>query len=300
MKNITPMARYKSCLDLLKTLIGSVYKSVPLNRAKPKYHPFMYASGKSKGVESDFILIFKPRHAKGIYATFGFSFDYIGKAPEDHTIIASIKPQNMNPSRASYDRTASEDKERHDLNKQMISSLPIPASVFNEQLKALNKLIAQQKEVTEVKILELFSQIFHGHVLNITEQTQNAKAELENKTRESQQNVDAFTTELENTKLELQTARNKAQGSLKRTKEYREREELKRRLVELDSIIAATEAKNMELFGINALTDKKTELEHKLKAELSMIQTLTLEFASEQHALVREPLLKVATQSRNR
>jgi hypothetical protein len=90
----TPMSQLQDHFKNLNEIVGSYFNKLELNHADPKYSSF-YADGEggtSKGVDSEFIRIYKPStNCKNRNTSFAFSFNNYKKNINDTIITVSIK-----------------------------------------------------------------------------------------------------------------------------------------------------------------------------------------------------------------
>ena len=150
---LTPMKRYKTGLDILKSHLTEFYQ-VTLNHAESKYIPYAFQKGdksETKGVESDFILIFKDNEKT---ISFAFAFDYIARTPEQQTVLATIKTGKDNDS--------------------IRSGAPMDMETFRETLNSFNKNLASLKERSVSNVINSFSTLFLKEEFNITAQIKQA------------------------------------------------------------------------------------------------------------------------------
>lgn len=136
----TPMKRVSNNMNVFKLLTEPYFKHVVLNKAQSRYNPVDYE--RTKGVESDFISIFKSTSSKQSLA---FIFNYINKQPEDYSVEASIKDE--------FD--------------EINSSISMPLSEFKLKLNQLNKSLSAKPYVLEQHIWTEFTTIFNIKPVNI-------------------------------------------------------------------------------------------------------------------------------------
>ena len=133
MKEITPMKRFSAQLDTLKSTIAPYFRSYSLNKSRGHYNPLSYTY--SKGVESDFLLIFESLKSD---ASFAFRFNYIDLDVESQTIETSIK------------------REEDDI----ISVPALPLSEFKERLKLFVKTVENTPRLVEKNVWDTLCATF--------------------------------------------------------------------------------------------------------------------------------------------
>jgi hypothetical protein len=82
MSNLTPMKRLKNNIDTLKKNLKGFFVEDILNKSRKKYNPYggKHDSGNySKGVKSDFILLFMPIDTNINVKSIAIVFDYLNK-----------------------------------------------------------------------------------------------------------------------------------------------------------------------------------------------------------------------------
>lgn len=111
---MTPMKRYSTGLSTLKSNVDSICKLTELNRAASKRGQ----NGQyTKGVDSDYILIFSDRRSE---SSFALVFEYMGLTAEKQRVVGSVKITEDGPIQNSFNMTLEEFKTNlNALNKEM-------------------------------------------------------------------------------------------------------------------------------------------------------------------------------------
>lgn len=111
---ITPMKRYSTGLTTLKNNLNSICSKTELNKTASKSN---HEGGYSKGVESDYILIFKDLYSE---SSFALVFEYMGLSADKQRVVGSVKLSNDGDIKNSFNMTLEEFKTNlNALNKDM-------------------------------------------------------------------------------------------------------------------------------------------------------------------------------------
>lgn len=131
---MTPMNKLKPQIDKLKTLIGSDFTELNLNKSAPKEGiDYGYSVEYAKtGVVSDFIKMIKIKNKEDLYSL-GFVFDYINLTEEDQKISYSLKIET--PKNKSGD---------------FYNSKKLSIEEFKERIISINKEIEQMEQPKQV------------------------------------------------------------------------------------------------------------------------------------------------------
>lgn len=114
---MTPMKRYSTGITTLKNNLNSICEKTELNKTAPKSN---YDGGYSKGVASDYVLIFKDKFSD---ASFALVFEYIGLPADKQRVVGSVKLSNDDSIKNSFNMTLEEFKTNlNALNKDMDSA----------------------------------------------------------------------------------------------------------------------------------------------------------------------------------
>lgn len=220
MKELTPMSRYKTGLATLRYKMSAYSDELLLNKAQSKSIPYpfdRYGKGSTKGVESDFILIFKDKQNKEV--SFALIFDYIDKTPDQQMVFGSIK-FGVNDG-------------------ELKTGAPMNLDTFKNTLNAFNKDIQNMKDKSFDKLMTAFSVAFMKEEFNLKEELNTATSSvtqfLQSKTKEL--NINQLETLANDSKDLHKKAEQTVDKRLKATKIYKEREELRRRVEELNKLI---------------------------------------------------------------
>lgn len=179
-KEITPMRRYSTLVDQMKKNIAPYFNEVGLNKVDPKYKGFRGSYWRddepsyTKGVDSDFILIFQN---KGMAISFALSFNYINLPKEMQTVVATVKTKDT--------------AKNIDL---IVGSKPINLDMFKSKVIEFNKLYeinspgATDQKSSVRNIAEAFSKIFIDQKLDLKQEVENAlekRQKLEKKVKDN-------------------------------------------------------------------------------------------------------------------
>lgn len=237
MKELTPMSRYKTGMTTLRHQMSAYSEELRLNKAQSKSIPYpfdRYGKVSTKGVESDFIMIFKDKQNKEV--SFALIFDYINKTADQQMVFGSIK-FGVNDG-------------------EIKTGAPMNLETFKNTLNEFNKTIGNMKNKTFEKIMTAFSVAFMKEEFNLKEELTTATSAvtkfLENKTKEL--NINQLETLANDSKDLHAQAERTVEKRLKATKIYKEREELRRRVEELNKLI---DAKRSDLENEERVTEKK-------------------------------------------
>lgn len=111
---MTPMKRYSTGLSTLKSNLSSICKMTELNKSASKRD---YTGQTTKGVASDYILIFADHHSD---SSFALVFEYIDLTAEKQRVVGSVKLEKDGPIQNSFNMTLEEFKTNlNALNKEM-------------------------------------------------------------------------------------------------------------------------------------------------------------------------------------
>jgi len=236
-KPITPMSRYKTGLDNFRYHVRSVADQVNLNKADAKSIPYIYQQdnkSSTKGVQSDFIMIFCDKNNKSL--SFAFAFDYIGKTLESQTVEASIK--------------------YGDKENEIKYGIPMKMEEFKTTLNALNKTLNAEKILDFDKVLSHFSKSFMEQEFSLKETLKNASKDVKQFLREKTKEYKI--DELENMVQQARSIREKAMDNIKKaittSDAYLEREKLFARIEKLNKIL---DNKEVMLNNQENLAEKK-------------------------------------------
>jgi len=221
MKALTPMKRYKTAIDNLRSQVSGHTHELTLNKAASKSIPWAFSRGdryETKGVESDFIMIFESLETKGL--SFALTFTYMDKEPEDQLVRGSVK--------------------FGDSDTQVTYGEEMNLETFKTSLNALNKQLNESdfhKNYDE--IIDAFSVSFLKKPFSIAAAVELADQEINLFTSQKRAALDLDAAEETYQKAELvsQQAKQAVNKALEATDAYQEREKLLARLARLDKII---------------------------------------------------------------
>lgn len=289
MKQITPMSRYKHTLDAFKSVLKNIYRQKILNHGKAQYNPHRNGyGGYSKGVVSDFIEIYAPSYAGTEFTTFAFSYDFLNKGADAHSVIVSIKPKNIAPSWGrAYSNSNEEDEKRYALNEQIISSQAMPASEFNQKLKEVVTQLKACQTINEGTVLNLISSILMGEVLDIDSEVKNTQVELDQALTNLRDKKATLASTLASKQEALAASKKAVQFSLVRTSAYKERLRIQQRLQELEKEIEDKERQYRTEKGIPDLEADIQSLRKDIKKTETEIENQASLFLYDKHNLVK-------------
>lgn len=218
-KDITPMKRLSTQLDTLKSTIAPYFRSYSLNKSSGHYNPTTWE--RSKGVESDFLLIFKSLKSD---ASFAFRFNYMGLSKDEQTIETSIK------------------RDEDDI-------LSVPAlslEEFKERLNLFVKTLEQTPRLLEKHVWDTLSATFDIHPKDINKVVAQAQTDYtENvKSRKQKLNIPALETRAKLANEQLNQALDLVQKELMASEEQQLVSELEAKLKRA-KILFDTKKKNL-------------------------------------------------------
>ena len=157
---MTPMKRFSGNIQEMRENLKTHFKEISLNKSEPKYNRKDYTT--SKGVDSDFILIFsEPR--KDI--SFALAFDYIGLDAKEQNVTASIKKGKTNT----------------EIESSQVMLLP----EFKEKINEFNKIFKEifttvntTMQLNPVSIMNKFSEIFLEKKLDLEKELHQKQEDL--------------------------------------------------------------------------------------------------------------------------
>lgn len=221
-QDLTPMKRYNTNMQEFKSLLAyHRFVETTLNKssAKSNWHQGDYTV--TKGVESDFILIFQSKEAN--HNSLALSFDFLGLPLEEQTVRASIK--------------------KNDNTNTIIMSEPMTLKDFKTNINAFNNWSEKNKNVDSFTIFNQFSNLFLGQELDM-------KKEVNQQLKEKQDIVAKVSETFKIPELEqaaqvaqdkLDAAYKKMEVTIQKTPEYKRLKELKAEMDNLTTIISKKE-----------------------------------------------------------
>ena len=140
---MTPMKRYSTGLQNLKMHLNSISRKTELNKSASKRD---YDGDYSKGVKSDYILIFKDIHSE---TSFALVFEYMDLPTDKQRVVGNIKTDD-NSIKSSYTMTLEDFKSNlNALNKDLNISITKGKFDFPEAVSLISKHML--KEVIDFK-----------------------------------------------------------------------------------------------------------------------------------------------------
>lgn len=111
---MTPMKRYSTGITILKNNLNSITFKKELTKTASKSN---HEGGMTKGVDSDYILIFKDKYSE---SSFALVFEYIGLPAEKQRVVGSVKLSDDGSIKNSFNMTLEEFKTNlNALNKEI-------------------------------------------------------------------------------------------------------------------------------------------------------------------------------------
>lgn len=256
MKEITPMKRYKTAIDNLRSQVRFYAHEFTLNKSESKSIPWPFVRGDKyeiKGVEADFIMIFESTENKGF--SFALTFTYMNKTQEEQMVCGSVKFGDQ------YDQTRY--GETMNLEK------------FKESLNALNKKLNNLNNKNYDEIINVFSEIFLQTTFSLASDIETASHEVEQfmNAKKTELSLEQAVEVAKVARVQHETATANVNKALKDSDAYKEREALMERLARLDKVIANKKVllNKQEDVAAKEKEKKKTEeLVQKKKFELNM------------------------------
>lgn len=178
MKKITPMKKLSPIMDEIKSQLQSQFDIITLNKTRAKYNPINYQY--SKGVDSNFIIIFrfKALHKLKENLSFAFSFDYKNREENKEIIQVSIK----------YGQE----------NNNIYSSSEMDFTTFKDVLKKFNKELNNMEKI-HMNVIDKVKEVFHIEPHTKQKEIQDFLNNLQNELKEKKKEL-----QLENLEKELQ------------------------------------------------------------------------------------------------
>lgn len=256
MKEITPMKRYKTAIDNLRSQVGYYAHEVTLNKSESKRIPWAFMRGdkyETKGVEADFIMIFESTENKGF--SFALTFTYMDKEPDEQMVCGSIKFGD------EQDQTRY--GEMMNLEK------------FKESLNALNKKLNGLPHKNYDEIINVFSEMFLQTTFSLASDIETASHEVEQfmNAKKNELALDQAVDLAKVARVQHETATSNVDKALKASDAYKERELLMERIARLDKVITNKKVLLNKQEDVSAKEKEKKKTEEvvqKKKFELNM------------------------------
>jgi hypothetical protein len=247
MKKLTPMKRYKTAIDNLRSQVRGHSHEFTLNKAESRRIPWVFARSdkyETKGVECDFIMIFESLENKGF--SFALTFTYMDKEQDEQLVCGSVKFGD------ELDQTRYGE--------------PMPLEKFKESLNSLNKKLTTIDNKSYDEIINVFSEVFLQTTFSLADDIEKASAEIKQFVAEKTAELDIKLAEdvSKLTRESYSTATANVDAALKASEAYKEREELLERLARLDKVLT----------NKKVLLNKQEEVSIKEKAKKKADETL--------------------------
>lgn len=156
---MTPMTKLKNNIDLFKSLIGSKFNEVNLNKSAPKDFYTDWCGEVTHhhhtGVVNDFVKLFSIKFNKDHYYNMAFVFDYMDLPETEHKIQYSIKV-----------------KEKDFPKDYIVSTEKMSVNDFKEKLNEINKKL---KDMEAPKYNEVINVLNDHFMPNFKEKVNEAK-----------------------------------------------------------------------------------------------------------------------------
>lgn len=254
---MTPMKRYSGGLTSLKNNLSSITYATELNKSSPKYNSH---TGRTKGVDSDYILIFKDKHSD---ASFALVFEYMGLTAEDQRVVGSVKMSNEDAIKNSFNMTLEE---------------------FKTSLNALNKdlEVARRKNMDFPEALALFSRHMLKEVIDLASDLKTANSTISKFLTQKMKEVEdeGFEEKIVTAEKALARAEKAVKKKIEESPLTKERESLLARLAQVDQELKDEKKRLVEKADIagkkQAVTDSKNALASK-RSEIDRDVDLQLE-----------------------
>lgn len=273
-KEMTPMKKYSAIIDEFKKHIKIVDKNInvfSLNKSNPKSIPYSFDHdnrGYTKGVESDFILIFKNKDDVSL----GIVFNYIKLKPEEQTVSVTIKNATADGG--------------------IKSSFPMSIVDFKNKLKEFNKYFTLEDNF--ITTLERFAIHFDIDNLNVGQEMKKRNSSIIEflETEKEKFKINDMEEEYNKSVLELDKAKAKALKLINNLPEMKEKQNLLNRLKDLDIAIQKETIEINKTLQIKEKTSKLNKAKDDLQSKNYKITNNLEKKLSEFPAELRKTLLK--------
>jgi hypothetical protein len=216
MSNITPMKKLRTHFDSFKELTEGSYRYFILNKSSPKFNPYggdYGYGGSSKGVNSDFILIFqdlsnyktRQKWDNGNLVkktSFSFLFDYINS--EKETVIFQLKADAQKS------------------NKEIVSSKPMSIDEFKDKMRTINKSIKLLTDKNQITIMNELVNSFLEIPMNLKNEIESEQLKINTFIDKKEIEIEKDNLEVKVLEKDLKISSSKFQNSLSRTKAYKD------------------------------------------------------------------------------
>lgn len=248
-KDMTPMKRLSVGINNFRGNITPFFKEVSLNKSAPKYNPYAWKNDEntySKGVENDFIMIFKN---VGIEPSFAIAFNYSNLPPEEHKVEITIKKGKENDSIVTSGQMSVED--------------------FRVKLNEINKAFQEKsylKNRDETSILEKVSEIFLSETYDLKGEIKQATKDIK-KLREAKRkeyDIENLENKVVETTNAFDSAEKKAKRSISNSAEKSLVDNLEKQLLEAKSKLVEKSAQVSTKYKLKDLLEEKQEAKTEL------------------------------------
>lgn len=255
-KEMTPMKRLSTNMQQLRKHLKPFFTEISLNKTESKYN---YSSmEKSKGVDSDFLLIFESNENKQLSCAFEFS--YFNLDVSQQKVTASIK---NGPS-----------------NHDIISSMPLSLNDFKLILNEFNRWLELKtlntKKNISFEIIDCFSDMFLQSKLDIENEIKIKRQELDNFIKINSENLKIPELTLKNNESTqiLMKATKLLKNKLEETEEFKELEKVKKRMEFLEHIVEKNKGQFEKDIGLTHIERKANDANLKLMLAEGQLKTL--------------------------
>lgn len=282
----TPMQQVKGHINNFKDITKGMLKEVKLNRSASKYNPHGGDHGygaQSKGVESDFIIIFRSsddkvrRDYSGVGATFSFVFDYIDKPINDHKIAFSVKADGND-------------------NESIIMSDFMTVDTFKSSIKNINNKLKDSIDKNgSISYSDIINVISNDHLnisIDIESELKVARIKVADFLKSKEDAVIEAGETVSKLREEYTKALNKSKVALKNTKEHKELTALKNRQHELEKILKVKDSKFQEKNMLGKLHNNIVEAKAKKQNALDELKSSENKIVSKYPSLIAARLKK--------
>lgn len=247
-KELTPMKRYQDGLNTLRSYLSPAFTELTLNKVQSKTAWVHGEYHKTKGVENDFVLVFKSPFPD---ISIGLVFNFLDLPKEQHTVQATIK------------------KGKDNSNIQL--SEPMDLATFKTTLNEFNTWAAglrnQKKEIKPVAVLNKFSETFLKEVVDYQQElkTQAQKFQEFLAIKEEQFGIPKLVKDAKKAKTHLEEVEGFIKKEIETSDAYKEMVLLQEKLKKLEKTVTTTRSKLEKELNLKTLQQVAWNTEHKLK-----------------------------------
>lgn len=259
MNKMTPMSRLSSQFKEFKKNTKDIFEHLVLNRASSHYNPLDYS--RSKGVESDFTLIFKDKTSD---ISFAFVFNYLTQ--EEPIISANLKKGKQ--------------------NKDIEGSIDFNFEQFRSRLNSINKWLQQCKDEKiffgPVEVINKFSEVFLDQKADIAQDIKKLQEHMNSfiDEKRAELQIDDLAKTMQNTKNDFLTAKNHHDLEILQSPEYVAVQKLQAQLKIANEALEIKKKSTAKKYNMDKLKDEankaqdrhryvESEIDREIKQELN-------------------------------